>query len=115
MKKNIYDVLRENNVVILDIRTYDEFCSGHICGAKLVSTPLPPLNNNQLHTLRKKLKEIVEKNPYKKFAVYCKKGIRAGLTVNILKSMNINVVSLGGVLDPALRDYIKENACYCYN
>lgn len=57
----------------------------------------------------------MEKNHYKKFAVYCKKGIRAGLSVNILKEMNIDAVSLGGVLDPALREYLKENVCYCYN
>lgn len=99
--------------MVLDIRTNVEFCSGHICGAVHVPTPLPPLSQHQLRTLHDELQEIVQQNRTKTFVVYCKKGIRAGYAVNLLKEIGVDAISLGGVLNPKLRDYLMENVCYC--
>lgn len=113
MGQSISNILSQKNIIVLDIRTNAEFCSGHICGAVHVPTPLPPLDRHQMDTLREELREIVQQNPTKTFAVYCKKGIRAGYAVNLLKEMGANALSLGGVLEYKLRDYLRENACYC--
>ena len=33
--------LIEDGGTLIDVRTWSEFCSGHICGAHIVPTPLP--------------------------------------------------------------------------
>ena len=108
--------------VILDIRTNEEFCSnsGHVCGAILVETPKPPLKKSDIDTLKKKLVVVLNKENVCKFchiAVYCKKGIRAGKAVELLKIMGYkNVELLGGVEINPLKNYIKKGKykmCKC--
>jgi rhodanese-related sulfurtransferase len=104
------------NTVVLDVRTHQEFCTGHLCGAIHVPTPLPPLYSQQIERLREQLQGLVYEYPGQTFSVYCKKGIRARLAVDILKRMGVNAFSLGGVQEPELKSYMKEyfnQVCYC--
>jgi len=106
------------NFLLLDIRTYKEYCSGHLCGAILVETPLPPLSYAQKDELQSRLSYILSRNiPLSTLIhVYCKKGIRAEIAVKMLNRMGYNnVKSLGGVELSPLREIMKEGikVCYC--
>ena len=87
--------------LLLDIRTKEEYCKGHIPGAILIETPLPPLTSQKKTTLKRKLSRFVEVYRISKnrpIIVYCKKGIRAGEAKKILLSLGYtNIMSLGGV------------------
>jgi len=107
------------NTVILDIRTPVEFCQGHLCGAINIPTPLPagpglpPLTNPQLRTLRSTLQSELTNIAHRRvhIAVYCKKGVRAGIAADILRKMGYqSVINLGGILDEPLR---YEEKCKC--
>jgi rhodanese-related sulfurtransferase len=93
--------LIQKGAIILDTRTKEEFCSGHLCGAILVETPLPPLNRQQKYTLKEKLMNILEDVDIEDdfpIIIYCKKGIRATIAEDILSLSGFeNVLMLGGV------------------
>jgi len=98
----------KNGAIILDIRTKDEYCSGHLCGAINVPTPLPPLNEVNIYHLNRDLSSIwLNNRESSTFIVYCKKGIRAKQASKILKRYNVKVINLGGVLDSPLKSIIS--------
>lgn len=103
--------------LILDIRTDEEYCSGHIIGAILVPTPLPPLNKNNLVYLFNFLDNLLKgRSRSSPIYVYCKKGIRAGLALQFLRSMGFtNVISLGGVKTDPLMGLIKKDPIWWKN
>lgn len=98
------------NGVVLDIRTDQEYCSGHLCQAIHIPTPKPPLTDwdksilaGRLH---KALKGLSEQVP---LILYCKKGIRAGIAKEILREQQgfKKVMSLGGVDTSPLKEIIR--------
>ncbi len=105
---------------IIDVRTKEEFCSGHVCNAIHLETPLPPLKDIDIQRLSKKLNQLkIGKNDL--IIVYCKLGKRAGLAKQILKYIGYkNIYSLGGVtceplkslVDGKIKDEIIQ-ICYC--
>ena len=117
--KKAENAIRNGNGIILDIRTPAEFQQGHLCGAHLVNTPVPPLAYDRRQELYNNLKKLVRKYPNKTFIVYCKKGIRARLAVDMLETLGVSAVSLGGIHTAPLKqimsgqvrnDYLKP--CY---
>jgi len=64
----------DQNVTLLDVRTVDEFKSGHIRGAKLI--PLSKLEDNL---------DKLETDKQKKIIVYCRSGSRSVAASRILK------------------------------
>ncbi len=87
------------NAIILDTRTQEEFCQGHLCGARLVLTPAPPLSEYDIqqfeYLLKKSLKYVCPTHP---IIVYCKLGKRATIAQVLLNNAGFkNVVVLGGV------------------
>ena len=110
--------MNNKSIVFLDIRTRKEYCSGHICDSILVKTSLPPLTERQITILSNKLKNISDKlDKDKKVYVYCKKGIRAKIAVDILKKQGMrNVTSIGGVERGKLKKILDNNQikmCKC--
>jgi phage shock protein E len=95
--------------VILDIRTPEEYARGHLVGAVLVPTPLPPLDTRQRFDLWSKLREVTtDKSTIEPLFVYCKKGVRAGMAKHMLEQMGFTrVVSLGGVEVPEMQQAIR--------
>lgn len=85
--------------LLLDIRTKQEYEEYHLPGAILVPTPLPPLTAQVYSNLGFQLVNVVSGvSPDTYIFVYCKKGIRAGAAVDILKHLGYhNTVSLGGL------------------
>jgi len=99
------------HTLTLDIRTPKEYRSGHLEGAVLVNTPLPPLDEASFHTLEERLWGIVGGLPLNtRIQVYCKKGIRAGYATVILEDWGFrNVTCLGGVdTNPRLREQLTR-------
>ena len=67
-------ILNDDNVTLLDVRTIDEYKSGHIRGAKLI--PLDKLETNLDKLNTDKTKKIV---------VYCRSGNRSVAASRILE------------------------------
>lgn len=80
---NIKDFI-DRGAVIIDVRTYEEFASGHIKGAK----------NIPLQIISGKLAEIIKLN--KPVIVCCRSGMRSAQAASILKAQGIEVINGGG-------------------
>jgi phage shock protein E len=86
--KNINEILRKEDVVVIDVRDNWEFDEGHVKNA--VNIPLNEIPI-RLDEIRK------QKGP---FILYCRSGNRSGTAVNILKHAGItNVYHGGGIFD----------------
>jgi len=86
--------------ILLDVRTREEFCAGHLCGAWHVNTKLPPIDNAAYRRLHRKLQNKLRGYPESTvIIIYCKKGIRANIAKDILQNYMgyRNVSTLGGI------------------
>ena len=82
------------NAIILDVRTPNEFQSGHISGAQ----------NIPLQTLQQNLKRLKKD---KQIITCCASGRRSGMAKSILESAGyVGVINGGGWTD--LKDEIKK-------
>ena len=97
--------------ILLDIRTREEFCKGHIQGAILIPTSLPPLTQREVNILRDQLWWTLpqylssHKAP---IVVYCRKGKRAVLSKKIIQELGYpHVIAWGGVDESPLRQLFE--------
>lgn len=86
--EEVYEIISSNqDYIILDVRTPDEFKEGHIEGAILI--PVLELDN--------RLGELPKDKP---IITYCKIGIRSRNAANILvKNGFTQIYNMGGILD----------------
>ena len=117
MDKNFF-----TNITILDVRSHQEFCSGHLCYALNVSMKLPPWTKVQEEDFKNKLWKIWHANPERTYVVYCKTGKRSKLATDTLRQFGANVINLGGIknglLTPLFQNKVKRpgyKLCYCNN
>ena len=82
--------LTEPDVIILDVRTPEEFASGHIEGALNIDFNSGDFAN-----------EITRLNPSENYAIYCRSGSRSGQAASIMHKAGFHDVSNlnGGVID----------------
>lgn len=80
---NFYDYVEENNAIILDVRTFNEYENGNIKNSV----------NINIDDLRENI-ESLDKN--RKYVVYCQVGLRGYLANRILKNNGFDVVNLNG-------------------
>lgn len=82
--------ITEPDVIILDVRTPEEFASGHIEGALNID-----FNSGQFAN------EITRLNPSENYAIYCRSGSRSGQAASIMHKAGFHDVSNlnGGVID----------------
>lgn len=82
--------ITEPDVVILDVRTPEEFASGHIEGALNIDFNSGDFAN-----------EITRLNPSENYAIYCRSGSRSGQAASIMHKAGFHDVSNlnGGVID----------------
>lgn len=73
-------IINENNYIIVDVRTKEEFAGGHVANA--INIPLDDLGS----TTFDKTKTII---------VYCKSGRRSAFAYEKLTSLGIKVFDLG--------------------
>ena len=84
---SVYNEINNNNVYIIDVRSIDEYSSGHIENA--YNIPLNVLDN---------IKDII-KNLDSKIIVYCQSGNRSSLAAKRLIQMGYtNVNDMGGIV-----------------
>lgn len=74
-------VISENNYIIVDVRTKEEYDNGHVVGAVNI-----PYDEITASTNLDKNKTII---------VYCRSGNRSGIAYNNLTSMGYTVLDLG--------------------
>lgn len=100
--------------IILDVRTYEEYCKEHLHRSLLINTPKPPFTKETIKSLSNNLKNIMEgvgKNTM--ILVYCDKGIRSHLASIILVSIGYeNVINLGSIKN-LHKSCNKNFFCYC--
>lgn len=81
-------ILDNEQVLLLDVRTDEEFVTGHI----------PNAINIPVDELEERLDELQDKN--KIILVYCKSGTRSVIACEILAAANYtNIYNMGGVVD----------------
>ena len=83
-KSNDVKEFIDNGAVIIDVRTYEEFASGHIKGSK----------NIPLQIISSKINEIKKWN--KPIIACCRSGMRSGQATSILKQHGIDCINGGG-------------------
>lgn len=82
------EIIEKEIVLILDVRTEEEFVTGHIKDA--INIPLDELES-RINELQNKQETIL---------VYCKSGRRSIIACEILDAYNYtNVYNIGGVVD----------------
>lgn len=74
-------IISKNNFIIVDVRTKEEYDTGHVKGA--INIPYDSIDEN---TNLDKSKTIL---------VYCKSGVRSGKAYQTLKKLNYDVYDLG--------------------
>ena len=78
----------DKELILLDVRTKDEYASGHIKGA--INIPNETISNTKPALLPDTEKTIL---------VYCQSGMRAGKAVKKLKRIGYkNTYSIGGIM-----------------
>lgn len=86
----------EKNIVILDVRTQEEYSLGHIRGAVC-------LPNEEI---MEEPKELADKS--QKILVYCRSGIRSVQAAQKLANMGYeNVLEFGGILEWPYREMVE--------
>lgn len=75
------EVLKENNYIIVDVRTKEEYDSSHVVGS--INIPYDTIDEN---TDLDKSKTII---------VYCRSGKRSSIASKTLKKLGYNVLDLG--------------------
>lgn len=75
------EVLKENNYIIVDVRTKEEYETSHIVNA--INIPYDTIDEN---TILDKTKTIL---------VYCKSGKRSSIAAETLKKLEYDVLDLG--------------------
>jgi phage shock protein E len=98
------------NPVILDVRSAQEYAQGHVQGAINVPTPVPPLDQTAYQQLWNGLYQAVaqvDKNT--PIWVYCKKGIRAQVAVDMLQRLKFTQVhNIGGAEQEPLPSMVRN-------
>ena len=79
----INEAQKDNNSIILDVRTPEEFSEGHVPNA--VNIPLDSLSS-----------AVFDKA--KKYYVYCRSGARSGVAFEYLKKQGYEAVNAGGII-----------------
>ena len=74
-------VLKENNYIVVDVRTPEEYAEGHV--KESINIPYDEIDEN---TDLDKTKDIL---------VYCKSGVRSKKAYDTLKSLGYDVYDLG--------------------
>ena len=88
INQGVYEFLRKDGALLLDVRTPQEYAAGHIPGSKNI--PLQELEDVEL------LADNKDANLY----IYCRSGARSRQAAGLLRHMGYtNVCNIGGIID----------------
>jgi len=82
--KEFSKIIRQNDVQILDVRTFEEYSEGHINGALMADYNGP--------TFREDALKVLDKG--KKVAIYCRSGRRSAAAAKILSKEGFTLYNL---------------------
>jgi len=93
-------ILEDNNTVILDVRTPDEWAEGIIENAIMINILDPQSFMDEI--------EKLDKN--KHYYIYCRSGARSGQACQVLNSIKINTTYnlMGGIMEWAGKTVIPN-------
>ena len=74
-------ILKEDNYIVVDVRTAEEYAEGHVKGA--INIPYDEIDEN------------TDLDKSKTILVYCKSGVRSGKAYDTLISLGYTVENLG--------------------
>ena len=83
--ENVYEIMKQNEHIILDVRTKEEYDSLHIKNS--INIPLDLID------------ESIDLDKNKIIFVYCKSGNRSKVAYNKLKELGYTVYDLGALAD----------------
>ena len=83
--KDVYTIMKENEHIIIDVRTKEEYLSSHIVGA--INIPYDEID------------ESINLDKDKIIFVYCQSGRRSQIAFNNLKELGYTVYDLGAFED----------------
>ncbi len=75
------EILKENNYIIVDVRTKEEYNTSHIVGS--INIPYDTIDEN------------IDLDKSKTIMVYCKSGKRSSIASGTLENLGYNVLDLG--------------------
>ena len=81
MENELDKILKENNYIVVDVRTEEEYNTGHVV--------------NSLNIPYDEIDEDTDLDKTKTILVYCKSGVRSNKAYNTLKSLGYNAYDLG--------------------
>lgn len=87
--KEFEELIKKDNIIILDVRTENEFKSGHIEKAINIDYESKDFIKNCNSILNKE----------NTIAIYCQSGYRSNKSANILANNNYKVINLKGGID----------------
>lgn len=81
--------IQEGDIVVLDVRTPDEFADGHLEGARMIDFYSPDFAD-----------QLAELDPEASYLLYCRSGNRSGRTTEIMADLGFTDVADvdGGIL-----------------
>ena len=79
--KTLEDVLKENNYIVIDVRTKEEYDTGHV--------------KDSLNIPYDEIEESLDLDKSKPILVYCKSGKRSNIAYQTLTSLGYEVFDLG--------------------
>lgn len=85
-QRKILDKAYKKELLIIDVRTKEEFAQGYIPTAQLI--PLDDITKGEYNDLPKD--QLI--------CLYCHSGRRSGIAKKILKKAGYNVKNIGGIL-----------------
>ena len=92
-KSKLEDILKENNYIILDVRTKEEYQEGHVINA--LNIPYDEIDEN------------INLSKNKTILVYCRSGKRSQIAYNTLKKYGYDVYDMGAY-DSVLLDKVNN-------
>lgn len=81
INKGLDEILAQNNYIVVDVRTSDEYNLSHVIGS--INIPVDEINDN------------LNLDKSKAILVYCQSGNRSSRAYNILKNLGYDVYDLG--------------------
>lgn len=74
------------DTVVIDVRTPEEYASGHLAGAVNINLQAPTFGS-----------EVAELDPDDSYVVYCKSGNRSAQAVALMQAEGLDVQDAGGI------------------
>ena len=94
----LYRAMDEDNILLVDVRTIEEYEAGHIPDG--INFPLDKVEGDAIKVLPDKLRKIY---------LYCRSGNRSGKAADILSALSYqNVTNIGGIINYTGRKVSKK-------